>query len=251
MAGNGNTQHQRSTSRSRPYKPCSSRIACDYVWARMAYALTTTKRKFHRILDSISNSSTTSLTSKTQPDDSTATTLTESPAKKPRVIHSTRHANASVSMATHKSSEVPKDVQASRAVTGRKSSDEKRSKKPNYTPWDRHDFLERLKTFQDAYNWMTKPDKVNEVQWAKRGWRCVGRNRVACASCGREVVMTLEPEESIFRESEDTSDNDDVEWRHSAQEELIEQYAGKIITAHGEDCLWRTKGCDGTFLYEM
>ncbi|MCJ1478415.1 hypothetical protein MMC13_007095 [Lambiella insularis] len=212
----------------------------------MTYALTTTKRKFHRLLDSISNSSTPSLTSKTPFDDSTTTTLIESPAKKPRLIRPTRPTSAYVSTTTPKTHGLPEKAQSMRDDSRQMSSEEKKNKKPNYTPWDRNDFLERLKTFQDTYNWRDKPEKVNEVQWAKRGWRCVGRNRVACAGCGKQAVIILEHDEPMPHRSEEASDDGEVEWRDTAQEELVEQYAQMIVNAHSEDCLWRVRGCDAS-----
>ena len=117
---------------------------------------------------------------------------------------------------------------------------------PNFTPWDRGQFLERLKTFRHVDKWMSKPEEVNEVQWAKRGWTCIGKERVACAGCGREVVVKLENEEEIEGSSGEDMEGDD--WRVSAQQQLVEKYSGMIVSEHEEGCLWRSRGCDGTIL---
>ena len=97
---------------------------------------------------------------------------------------------------------------------------------------------------------MGKPEQVSEVQWAKRGWSCVGKERVGCVGgCGREVVIKLEddreelPMDSSNHESEEGKDEDD--WREKAQEQLVEKYAEMIVTEHEGGCLWRRRGCDG------
>ena len=93
---------------------------------------------------------------------------------------------------------------------------------------------------------MSKPESINEVQWAKRGWRCVGRERVGCVGgCGKEVVIKLEegPEETGNESAESGQGSDD--WRKGAQEELVERYSDIIVSGHEEGCLWRSRGCDG------
>ena len=205
----------------------------------MAYALSTTKRKFHRILDSISNSSSTSLTSNTQHDNASSTTLTQSSAKKARLIHPT---SVFTSPVTQTKVQQPMKSVLRQTSTGKK--------KPNFTPWDRDDFLERLKTFRHPYMWMTKPDKVNEVQWARRGWRCVGKDTVACSACSKELVMILEPDQPASCNSEDDVVSDEEDWRRNAQDDLVEKYASMIVTAHDGSCLWRRRGCDG-MLFSM
>ncbi|MCJ1380124.1 hypothetical protein MMC17_003227 [Xylographa soralifera] len=201
----------------------------------MAYALGTTKRKFHRILDSISNSSATSLTSKTQNDNGSSTTLSQSPAKKARFVHPT-----SVYASSTTQTEL---LQPIKNVSDQTTPEKKR---PPFTPWDREDFLRRLETFRFPYLWMTKPDNVNEVQWARRGWRCVGKDRVACSACRKELVMILEPEETADCNGEDNIVSGEEDWRRNAQNDLVEKYAAMIITAHDEGCLWRRRGCDAT-----
>ena len=118
-------------------------------------------------------------------------------------------------------------------------------KPPNFTPWDRGKFLERLGTFRYVDKWMSKPDPVNEVQWAKRGWRCVGRERVGCAGCGKEVVVSLGHYYVPTAEEDQEHTDEDSDWKIAAHEQLVEKYARMIVTEHDESCLWRIRGCDG------
>lgn len=66
---------------------------------------------------------------------------------------------------------------------------------PTYSPWDRNAFLERLRTYRFVDKWSAKPVDVNEVEWARRGWSCVDKNRVRCGVCKREVVVKVELDE--------------------------------------------------------
>lgn len=128
-------------------------------------------------------------------------------------------------------------------------------KTPNFAPWDREQFLERLKTYRHVDKWMGKPESINEVQWAKRGWSCVGKERVGCVEgCGKEVVITLESVREEKQHTEETQDTekrqsdeeeDEDEWREKAQEQLVDKYTEMIVTSHDGGCLWRRKGCDG------
>lgn len=62
---------------------------------------------------------------------------------------------------------------------------------PKYAPWDRDAFYERLKSFRDIVMWAPKPAKVNEVEWAKRGWVCGKYERVRCCTCDVEILVGL------------------------------------------------------------
>ena len=94
---------------------------------------------------------------------------------------------------------------------------------------------------------MSKPSEISEVQWAKRGWTCVGREKVGCVGgCGNELVLSLVPEAE--EDPEDVSSEDYVPWRENARKELVAKYEEMIVTEHEEGCLWRRKGCDGTLL---
>lgn len=134
----------------------------------------------------------------------------------------------------------------------------KERKAPNFAPWDRGQFLERLATFRHVDKWMGKLEQINEVQWAKRGWTCVGKERVGCVGgCGREVVIKLQedqeeqkkrdqaPGEAQDQDGGALGEEDNEDWRESAQEQLVDKYAEMIVTEHDGGCLWRRRGCDG------
>ena len=114
---------------------------------------------------------------------------------------------------------------------------------PSFAPLDRAQFLARLKTFRHVDRWTSKPEPINEVQWAKRGWSCVGKERVGCVGgCDRELVIKLE------RGEEDsgiyTGIEDDDDWNASVTEQLVDRYVDMIVAGHDEYCLWRKRGCD-------
>lgn len=191
----------------------------------MPYALITTKRKFNKILDSISNSSNPNLNLRDNQ-------LPE--AKKPRLLHTA----VLQSSPTH----VP-----SKTLGTTMTDDAHRP--PNFAPWDRTQFLQRLETFRHVDKWMGKPEKVNEVQWARRGWSCIGKERVGCVGgCGNEAVIQLEEDGTAGQERSDemSADAEDKgNWREDALDELCMKYAEIIITGHEINCLWRIRGYDG------
>ncbi|KAF4959973.1 hypothetical protein FGADI_1247 [Fusarium gaditjirri] len=96
-----------------------------------------------------------------------------------------------------------------------------------YAPTDRGDLLKRLGTFQDITDWTPKPDKVNEIEWAKRGWVC------HVVKLNRKVVDGKEVPVLVASEIEDA---------------LVDKYADLIVTSHQEGCLWRKRGCDDSLL---
>lgn len=69
-----------------------------------------------------------------------------------------------------------------------------------YCPSDREQLLRRLATFQEITDWTPKPDKANEVAWAKRGWVCQGKERVRCVLCHKELVVKLNRKEQDGKE---------------------------------------------------
>ncbi|KAJ0342880.1 hypothetical protein COL922a_000704 [Colletotrichum nupharicola] len=64
-----------------------------------------------------------------------------------------------------------------------------------YAPTDRNELLKRLASFQEITDWTPKPDRVNEIEWAKRGWVCQGKDRVRCSLCNKELVVKLNKRE--------------------------------------------------------
>lgn len=112
---------------------------------------------------------------------------------------------------------------------------------PKYCPGDRDQLLKRLASFQELTDWTPKPDRVNEVEWAKRGWTCQGKERVRCTLCNKELVVKLNRKEVDGKEVP-------VLVASEIEEALVEKYAELIVTYHQEDCLWRKRGCDDSLL---
>ncbi|KAK0733263.1 C3HC zinc finger-like-domain-containing protein [Lasiosphaeria miniovina] len=110
-----------------------------------------------------------------------------------------------------------------------------------YCPGDREQLLRRLATFQELTDWTPKPDRVNEVEWAKRGWACQGKERVQCTLCSRDLVVKLNRKEVDGKQIP-------VLIASEIAESVVDKYAELIVEAHEEDCLWRRKGCDDSLL---
>lgn len=109
---------------------------------------------------------------------------------------------------------------------------------PKYCPGDRDQLLRRLGTFQELTDWTPKPDRVSEVEWAKRGWVCQGKERVRCTLCARELAVKVNRKEVDGQEIA-------VLIASEIAESVVDKYVELIVEAHAEDCLWRKRGCDG------
>ncbi|KAL7785897.1 C3HC zinc finger-like domain-containing protein [Trichoderma ceciliae] len=109
-----------------------------------------------------------------------------------------------------------------------------------YSPGDREELLKRLVTFQEITDWTPKPDKINEVEWVKRGWVCQGKERVRCLLCHKELVVKLKKE----------AEDNEADALTSTQVEaaLVDKYADMIVSSHQSDCLWKRRGCDDSLL---
>ncbi|KAL8337826.1 hypothetical protein RB598_006636 [Gaeumannomyces tritici] len=119
-------------------------------------------------------------------------------------------------------------------VAGR---DKAGSSAPRYCPGDRDELVRRLATFQEITDWTPKPDRVNEIEWAKRGWVCQGKERLRCTLCSKELVVKLNrkvvdgKEVSVLVASE-------------IEDALVDKYVELMVEAHQDDCLWRKRGSD-------
>ncbi|KAI1486520.1 C3HC zinc finger-like-domain-containing protein [Biscogniauxia mediterranea] len=112
---------------------------------------------------------------------------------------------------------------------------------PKYCPGDRDELIRRLGTFQELTEWTPKPEQVNEIEWAKRGWVCQGKERVRCTLCNKELVVNTNKREAEGKDVPVTVGSD-------VEQALVKKFAELIIEAHQEDCLWRKRGCDDTLL---
>jgi hypothetical protein len=115
---------------------------------------------------------------------------------------------------------------------------------PKYCPGDRDQLIKRLATFQELTDWTPKPDPVNEIEWAKRGWVCHGKELVRCILCNKELVVKLNRKEVDGKEVP-------VLVASEIEDALVQKYVELIVESHSEDCLWRKHGCDGMLLASL
>lgn len=229
---------------------------------KMPEAIATSKRKFHKLLDSITAASNT-----LPARDNATTTSTPLTAREKMDLASERarkrlrHSTSSTSLSTSLGSSMNRPANSSttslsqtRRVPSRTSianTDENKDL-PNFAPWSQAQFLERLKTFRKVTYWHPKPAVIGEVHWAKRGWTCVDVNLVACrGGCERRVLVKLDRTGKVVKdaiagsgsgaqgeeESEDEVDETELE------NALAERYKDEIVNGHAETCLWRKAGC--------
>ena len=196
----------------------------------MSYAVESKKRKFHRVLESISKPSTSEDASKAS--SSTATARDRLPAnssiKKVRLNSS----DADLASVRHSILKMPRPTRRTGPATS--------TKRPTFAPWDRESFLKRLETFRRVDRWTSKPTPINEVQWAKRGWICTDVARVSCISgCGGSVVVKLPDEMDEL----DGFDAEKVEERKQVRM-FVHDHASLMQSQI--DASWnRCKSCDG------
>jgi hypothetical protein len=199
----------------------------------MPEALATTKRKFHKLLDSRFGSP--SAPTATPPRPVSQGTISEPATKRIRSSGDSTSAASSLRIKpTPKSSINP--------VRG----------EGNFAPWSHDAFIKRLRSFGPVTNWHPKPDAVNEVEWAKRGWWCVDTNTVGCkGGCQQRLLVKVEPivkrrrvqTEEEIQEQEDDDEEEDENNQDELEQALVEKYRELIVEAHSEDCLWRKAGC--------
>lgn len=163
--------------------------------------MSVSKRKFNALLSSFGNKPSASPSSKSDiSNGSIDETLTEGDsvlqAKKRRlelstsaIAYETRHLTPAVSSSTRIANMV--HTKSLSLASGRQDSTDT----PKYAPWDRAAFLKRLETFRSVTDWTPKPTRVNEVEWAKRGWICKGWERVRCELCDVEMLVKLNVKE--------------------------------------------------------
>lgn len=171
----------------------------------MSYTLQSKKRKFNRVLDSISKSVTPQAAA--QHNNAIASPSSERLAAPPSIkkvrLSDGPNDGIDIRTSTSKISEV-----SSVPATGR----------PNFVPWDRERFLERLETFRKVDRWSPKPSAINEVQWAKRGWSCTDVMRVTCVGgCGALLVVKLPDEIDEL----DDSDRDKIQERKQVRRLMV------------------------------
>ncbi|CAK1354497.1 unnamed protein product [Cercospora beticola] len=218
----------------------------------MPEAIATTKRKFYKALDALTNptpaaaSLDAASTANNKRSSAAAAAFDDARERaRKRLRHSTSTtslnditANTSVSSHSHPS---PLKLQP-------KSSVEPKAL-PNYSPWSQETFLARLKTYSSVSTWHPKPDPISEVEWAKRGWVCVDVNTVACrGGCEKRVVVSLDTTPRPSQNEDENKPNDEVdededEIAAALEEALAERYKDEIINGHSSSCMWYKAGC--------
>jgi hypothetical protein len=174
---------------------------------RMPYTLESKKRKFNRVLDSISKSVTPQAAA--QHNNAIAPPSSEQLAASPS-IKKVRLSNGPNDGIDIRASASKTSGVLSVSTTGR----------PNFVPWDRERFLERLETFRKVDRWSPKPSAINEVQWAKRGWSCTDVMRVTCVGgCGALLVVKL-PDE-IDEPDDSDSDKDKIKEKKQVRRLMV------------------------------
>lgn len=221
----------------------------------MAYALDSSKRKFHRILDSISNSSNLLPATPHIIEGSTSVTVGQPLAKRRRIERSQRN-ETGVSAALLRNGGVPALLSTTKLGSTAKAGGGTMAKTrlgdlvTPYAPTMRSDFLLRLKTFsiQALDKWSLKPDCLNEVQWAKRGWVLEEKETVRCTCCSHRHVLKYNEQEAVIEDDDALPYVEQELLREQAQDTIATRWAELIVNGHSEKCPWRVRGCDGKFM---
>jgi hypothetical protein len=152
-----------------------------------------TKRKFNALLNGIGTKPTTSPSKEVNNGsqiDLTFTSDSDLHAKKRRVSGSPTMSARASSLLQDRLTAKSKHTKSASFATPATITEA-----PKYAPWDRAEFLTRLKSFSNLTDWTPKPAKVNEVEWAKRGWVCQKFERVRCSLCNVEILVKLNKKE--------------------------------------------------------
>jgi hypothetical protein len=232
--------------------------------------ISSSKRKFYKLLDNLSSSKANLLA--TGDKNASSVTLAEPPNKRTRglgLLGKDRPLTAPSSGTRPVSVAGGRPTSSVRAVGGLSGSLDKRRpnsyavprgglggsgtnilkdrKTPNYSPWDHERFLARLQTYADVRTWSSKPAQLSEVEWAKRGWVVVGKDMVCCkGGCEKSLVISLKGEGDLDREDVGEGDGDEEGsswWASDAEREIVNKYQELIVEGHAADCLWRRSGC--------
>lgn len=210
----------------------------------MSYAIETKKRKFDRILESL-----------TEPHSPQTRQQSESRAS----LESCNNASTTKKTLREELIEASKRRRVSSTLS--KSTSHK-SLLGHYLPSSRAAFLERLETFRHITKWhVPSTIPINAAEWAKRGWVCADVDTVSCGSCSERITIDLDihsgkdedkengdaaqenevPSKAMYEDGEEI---DDVVVE--VYEALIKRYVEMIMSSHTESCPWRRRGCDSS-----
>lgn len=198
----------------------------------MSYAIESRKRKFDRILES----------------------LTDSAPKIPQPSEDRPSLNSRNNAVLSKFGSL-EAIKRRRITPTLKKSTSNTSLLTNYLPSSRTAFLERLETFRNVTKWhIPSTISVNAAEWAKKGWYCADVDTVTCGSCSERVTvdLTIELQHHADREAPGDQTNaldaekEDDDMAVEVYNALVERYHKMITTAHSESCSWRKRGCDSS-----
>lgn len=198
----------------------------------MSYAIESRKRKFDRILES----------------------LTDGPSKssQPKEDRPSLNARNNVTLSKFSSLE---SIKRRRITPTLRKSASNTSLVTNYLPSSRAAFLERLETFRHVTKWhVPSTTPVNAAEWAKKGWYCTDIDTVICGSCSERVTvdLTVKLQHRVGRETDgEQADGADTEREEDdmaveVYNALVERYRIMITTAHSDSCSWKKRSCDSS-----
>ena len=198
----------------------------------MSYAIESKKRKFERILES----------------------LTDGAAPQSRTSLNSRNNGSTISLVNEESSDASKRRRITpTSILSASKTASTTSLTGHYLPSSRQAFLERLETFRQVTQWhVPSTEPINASAWVKRGWICVDTDTVFCGSCKERLWIDLEAktrdapdtgEDPNFKSEDDTEQYDIA---NAVYDGLVKRYQEMTITAHAESCPWRKRGCDAS-----
>jgi hypothetical protein len=193
----------------------------------MSYAIEAKKRKFDRILES----------------------LTDGSSPQPRASLNTRNNGSAVSLVNDTTADASKRRRITpTSITTSSKAAPTTSLTGHYLPSSRQAFLERLETYRQVTKWhVPSTDPINAAAWVKRGWICVDTDTVFCGSCKERLTIDLEVAERPRSEGEGRQDEeDDYTLQKEIYEGLVKRYQDLILTAHADSCPWRKRGSDAS-----
>lgn len=99
---------------------------------------------------------------------------------------------------------------------------------PQCRPWDRGDLMKRLATFK-SMTWFAKPQVVNAVNCARRGWINIDADTIACEACGARLFFSTPST-----------------WMQHQVEKAALVFSLKLDNGHKLLCPWIDNACDET-----
>ena len=198
----------------------------------MSYAIESKKRKFERILES----------------------LTDGAAAQSRTSLNSRNNGSTISLANDATSDAPKKRRITpTSILSASKAASTTSLTGHYLPSSRPAFLERLETFRQVTKWhVPSTEPINASAWVKRGWICADTDAVFCGSCKERLWVDLElrarppPENEPEPNEQNEDEAEQYDLDKEVHEGLVKRYQEMIITAHSDSCPWRKRGCDGS-----